>query len=394
MSAHIGTNFTLESKEFLDSRQGLALTEDDLLHWKTPVPEGFKVCVSGRWYYYDSNVDLGDTGHWVPCIVDRVDGELYDGQTVSAKAVKELGSISDKTVGSLKGDFETLRSLVDPPIIKPSTSITTSSSLGRQLVNETIDYNLIGKKVGPLDINKQFDLNNDGIIDEEDKTLWNKFFDRFDKIDNDSSYYSTSNPSSLTYEVGHLVRPEFSFSTTRKLSTSPVELDDHSVSIQTSMPCGFILLGSSYQSTDLITSNTPKDFNIYCKARVGLSYLSCNITYKFRYRKFVGASDLLNLSGTIKSSQLEGKLVSSFVESGTLDKTVFNCSGGKYPYIIIPAQYYNQANKMYVGGFLNTDLVVEDVIIENKVGIVVPYKVIRTRLKQTGSSIPVQITAQ
>ena len=49
---------------------------------------------------------------------------------------------------------------------------------------------------------------------------------------------------------------------------------------------------------------------------------------------------------------------------------------------------------MYVGGFLNTDLVVEDVKIENKVGIVVPYKVIRTRLKQTGSSIPVQITAQ
>lgn len=86
--------------------------------------------------------------------------------------------------------------------------------------------------------------------------------------------------------------------------------------------------------------------------------------------------------------------MSSFVESGTLDKTVFNCSGGKYPYVIIPAKYYNPANKMYVGGFLNTDLVVEDVNIENKVGIVVPYKVIRTRLKQTGSSIPVQITAQ
>ena len=47
MSAHIGTNFTLESREFLDSRQGLALTKTDLLNWKTPVPEGFKSLL--RW---------------------------------------------------------------------------------------------------------------------------------------------------------------------------------------------------------------------------------------------------------------------------------------------------------------------------------------------------------
>lgn len=394
MSAHIGTNFTLESREFLDSRQGLALTKKDLLDWRTPVPEGFRVCLDRKWYYYDSSANLEDTGHWVPCVVDSVDGEIYEGQTVSAKAVKELGFTSNKTVGSLRGEIETLRSLVDPLIIKPSTKIITSSSLGRQLVNETLDYDLIGKSVGPWDVNKPFDLNGDGIIDEKDKTLWNKFFDKYDKIDSDSSYYSTSNPSTLTYEVGHLVRPEFSLSIIRKLSNNSVNVDNLRVEIQTSKPCSFIYLGNSYQGTDLVTSNTPDDFNVYCRSRVGLNPLSCSITYKFRYRKFVGASDLLNLSGTIKSSQLEGKLTSSFVESGTLDKTVFNCSGGKYPYIIIPAQYYNPTNKMYVGGFLNTDLVVEEVSIENKVGVVVPYKVIRTRLKQTGNSIPVQITAQ
>lgn len=395
MSAHIGTNFTLESKEFLDSRQGLALTKKDLLDWRTPVPEGFRVCLDRKWYYYDSSANLEDTGHWVPCVVDSVDGEVYEGQTVSAKAVKELGSASNSTVGSLRGEFEMLRTLVDPLIIKPSTSNPTSASSGRQFVNEKLDYELIGKKVGPLDVNKKFDLNDDGIIDEKDKTLWNEFFDRWDKIDSDSRYYSTSNPSSLTYEVGHLVRPEFSLRISRKLSNSKEDFDNRSVEVQTSMPCKFIYLGDSFQSTNLITSNTPSDFDIYCRSRVGLNPLNCNITYKFRYRKFVGASELLDFSsGTIKSSQLEGKLVSSFVESGTLDKTVFNCSGGKYPYIIIPAQYYNPTNKMYVGGFLNTDLVVEDVNIENKVGVVVPYKVIRTRLKQTGSSIPVQITAQ
>lgn len=393
MSAHIGTNFTLESREFLDSRQGLALTKTDLLNWKTPVPEGFRVCLDGKWYYHDSKVDLVDTGHWIPCIADSVSGNLYDGQAVSASALKELGSNSERTVGSLRSSVESLRDLVDPAILKPSTSTASSASLERQLVNEAFDYNLIGKTVRPGDVDKQFDLNNDGVIDEEDRTLWNKFFDKWKRVDEISGYYSTSNLSNLTYEVGHLVRPEFSLSVSRKLSNSQVEIESQRVNIQTNMPCNFYYMDDNkYRSYDLITSNTPKDYNITCTARVGLSAMICNITYKFRYRKFVGASDLLNLSGTIKSSQLEGRLTSSFVESGTLDKTVFNCGGGKYPYIIIPAQYYNPANKMYVGGFLNTDLVVEDVNIENKVGVVVPYKVIRTRLKQTGSSIPVQIT--
>jgi len=154
--------------------------------------------------------------------------------------------------------------------------------------------------------------------------------------------------------------------------------------------------GSTWTYNKLVTRTIDSDVIVECRAITKSGFrLSATSIYKFRYRKFVGASELLDISsGTIKSSQLEGKLVSSFVESGTLDKTVFNCSGGKYPYIIIPTQYYNPANKMYVGGFLNTDLVVEDVKIENKVGVVVPYKVIRTRLKQTGSSIPVQITAQ
>lgn len=154
--------------------------------------------------------------------------------------------------------------------------------------------------------------------------------------------------------------------------------------------------GSSWTYNSLVTKTFPSDILINSVVITkNNTRLSTNATYKFRYRKFIGASELLDLSGgTIKSSQLEGKLVSSFVESGTLDKTVFNCSGGKYPYVIIPSLYYKPTNKMYVGGFLNTDLVVEDIKIENKVGVVVPYKVIRTRLKQTGSSIPVQITAQ
>lgn len=402
MSAHIGTNFTLESKEFLDSRQGLALTKKDLLDWRTPVPEGFRVCLDRKWYYYDSSANLEDTGHWVPCVVDNVDGEVYEGQTVSAKAVKELGSINGGLVSELESKLSKINNLVNPLQLSNNAQPITDLSIVGELVEFKLPE-LIGKKVENSEPDKAFDLNNDGVIDEADKALWEATNKELKKLSEDKTYYSTSSPRDAMFEVGHKILPSASIGLQRKsgaidesvdgIKQMTIRLIDNSRPSPVNNFLNFS--GSSWIYNKLVTRTVASDIIVDCRvitksgARVSASSI-----YKFRYRKFVGASDLLNLSGTIKSSQLEGKLTSSFVESGTLDKTVFNCSGGKYPYIIIPATYYNPTNKMYVGGFLNTDLVVEDVKIENKVGIIVPYKVIRTRLKQTGSSIPVQITAQ
>jgi len=403
MSAHIGTNFTLESREFLDSRQGLALTKTDLLNWKTPVPEGFRVCLDGKWYYHDSKVDLEDTGHWVPCVVDNVDGEVYEGQTVSAKAVKELGSINVGLVSELESKLSKINNLVNPLQLSNNAEPITDPSIVGELVEFKLPE-LIGKKVENSEPDKAFDLNNDGVIDEADKALWETTNKELKKLSEDKTYYSTSSPRDAMFEVGHKILPSASIGLQRKSGAIDESVDGIKQMtirlIDNSRPSpvnNFLNFGgSSWTYNKLVTKTFPSDILINSVVITkNNTCLSTNATYKFRYRKFIGASELLDLSGgTIKSSQLEGKLVSSFVESGTLDKTVFNCSGGKYPYIIIPAQYYRQTNKMYVGGFLNTDLVVEDVKIENKVGIVVPYKVIRTRLKQTGSSIPVQITAQ
>lgn len=403
MSAHIGTNFTLESREFLDSRQGLALTKADLLNWKTPVPEGFRVCLDGKWYYHDSKVDLVDTGHWVPCVVDSVDGEIYEGQTVSAKAVKELGSINGGLVSELESKLSKINNLVNPLQLSNNADPITDPSIVGELVEFKLPE-LIGKKVENSEPDKAFDLNNDGVIDEADKALWEATNKELKKLSEDKTYYSTSSPRDAMFEVGHKILPSASIGLQRKSGAIDESVDGIKQMtirlIDNSRPSpvnNFLNFGGSRATYNkLVTKTFPSDILINSVVITkNNTRLSTNATYKFRYRKFIGASELLDLSGgTIKSSQLEGKLVSSFVESGTLDKTVFNCSGGKYPYIIIPALYYKPTNKMYVGGFLNTDLVVEDVKIENKVGIVVPYKVIRTRLKQTGSSIPVQITAQ
>ena len=405
MSAHIGTNFTLESKEFLDSRQGLALTKKDLLDWRTPVPEGFRVCLDGKWYYYDSSANLEDTGHWIPCVVDSVDGEVYEGQTVSAKAVKGLGALNGNVVSDLESKISKINDIVNPLQLTNNTNTRVNLEFLARLINSKL-LELIGKKVGDSDLEKVFDFDDDGVISENDKSHWEAFGREITELREDKHYYSTSDPRTSTFEVGHKVVPIVGINLSRSNGRLDEKVDGikevtvRLVGVSSSGPVVNRFFnfdkGNVWAYNNLVTRTSPSDILINCIVTTkNNTRLSTNATYKFRYRKFVGASELLDFSGgTIKSSQLEGKLTPSFVESGTLDKTVFNCSGGKYPYIIIPAQYYNPNNKMYVGGFLNTDLVVEDVKIENKVGVVAPYKVIRTRLKQTGSSIPVQITEQ
>lgn len=405
MSAHIGTNFTLESKEFLDSRQGLALTKKDLLDWRTPVPEGFRVCLDGKWYYYDSSANLEDTGHWIPCVVDSVDGEVYEGQTVSAKAVKWLGALNGNVVSDLESKISKINDIVNPLQLTNNTNTRVNLEFLARLINSKL-LELIGKKVGDSDLEKVFDFDDDGVISENDKSHWEAFGREITELGEDKHYYSTSDPRTSTFEVGHKVVPIVGINLSRSNGRLDEKVDGikevtvRLVGVSSSGPVVNRFFnfdkGNVWAYNNLVTRTSPSDILINCIVTTkNNTRLSTNATYKFRYRKFVGASELLDFSGgTIKSSQLEGKLTPSFVESGTLDKTVFNCSGGKYPYIIIPATYYNPTNKMYVGGFLNTDLVVEDIKIENKVGVVAPYKVIRTRLKQTGSSIPVQITEQ
>lgn len=99
MSIHIGTNFDLKSKQFLDSRQGLPKSKDDLKRWSTPVPPGFEICLEEVWYYYDPNINLSDTGHWIPRLVGGEEiannGEsIINGgnRGVTADAVNQINS--------------------------------------------------------------------------------------------------------------------------------------------------------------------------------------------------------------------------------------------------------------------------------------------------------------
>ena len=56
----IGTPFLFQGEEYLDSRQGLASSLEDLKNWTTSIPYGFEVFVKSEkaWYQYRPDEDF------------------------------------------------------------------------------------------------------------------------------------------------------------------------------------------------------------------------------------------------------------------------------------------------------------------------------------------------
>ena len=50
MAIGIGSNFLFEGEEFLDKRQSLVKSLDDLKNWDKLVPVGFEVPFNGVWW--------------------------------------------------------------------------------------------------------------------------------------------------------------------------------------------------------------------------------------------------------------------------------------------------------------------------------------------------------
>ena len=67
MAIVIGSNFSYNGLLYLDERQGLPKTKEDLKNWSVSVPEGFEVYLpaDGEWYVYKSTYNDTTTGHFV-----------------------------------------------------------------------------------------------------------------------------------------------------------------------------------------------------------------------------------------------------------------------------------------------------------------------------------------
>lgn len=149
-------------------------------------------------------------------------------------------------------------------------------------------------------------------------------------------------------------------------------------------PSGALVNGSSVGVSSDFQSYLGNEIETDSNFEVEAFYqgISCKKTAQFRFyhRKYWGVSgktsltnpDILNLS-------------SAWATTWTMGATTFDCTGGKYPYYILPTEFYNEATfKCWIGGLRNTDLVVSNMNVTNAFGLIHSYKIIRLGTLQTG----------
>lgn len=115
------------------------------------------------------------------------------------------------------------------------------------------------------------------------------------------------------------------------------------------------------------------------KVTYGAQSKTVNVAWNFKYKKYWGVSD----KATLTNAEMLALAGSGWADARTMGATRFDCTGGKYPYYIIPADKYTGL-EVWVGGLKNTDLVVTDVNLVNASGATKAYKVVRLANKQTG----------
>ena len=173
-----------------------------------------------------------------------------------------------------------------------------------------------------------------------------------------------------TYELGSTQTPHLSWTVTRKgslVNPTSATVDNSTEGVSDDMKSW---TGAS------ITNN--KTYTVRVSYQ-GLSK-SGSSSYTFRLRKYYGVSakETLDNSDILSFS-------SSWATGWTMSATTFDCTGGKYPYYVIPSEYYNASTfKCWVGGLRNTDLVVTTQNVTNTSGYTASYAVIRLGTLQTG----------
>lgn len=323
-----GTNYDYNAREFLDRRQGLAKTEEDLKNWAIPVPHGFEICLpGGTWYYFNPEVNLPKTGHWIPKLENNIseNEEPVDDEhrSVSLKAGKEIKS---------------------------------------RIGNMSDQINIIEQKLFPLQISG-LSLNGRGA------SITAEPGEKFDSLK--ITWTNLRNGENVDGKInsGYV--------------TSPIPGDTGKI--------GMTYNFYNCSVSPFVTSSEPRDYNwnIHVEISSGLS-ASSTVRLSTRLKKFWGTSEYSDLSDRLKKQSdlvSYGISGSTWGYDGLLDKSRFDCTGGRYPYILIPGDIYNSGNVLRVGGFVTTDFTVSDIELSGLYGYSHRYKMYRLNNIQTGQMI-------
>lgn len=177
-----------------------------------------------------------------------------------------------------------------------------------------------------------------------------------------------------TWEVGSSVKPVVSITALRKGSDITSSCDI----VVTPQPS---LSGSlrSDKKTWTASTNISSAYNIQVKATLNTQSITKSVIYYFKYKKYYGTS----ANATLTNAQILALGGSTWADSRSMGATNFDCTGGKYPYYVIPADIYTGL-EVWVGGLKNSDITVTDITLTNVSGSSKAYKVVRLTNIQTG----------
>lgn len=177
-----------------------------------------------------------------------------------------------------------------------------------------------------------------------------------------------------TWEVGSSVKPVVSITALRKGSDITSSCDI----VVTPQPS---LSGSlsSNKKTWTASTNISSVYNIQVKATLNTQSITKSVIYYFKYKKYYGTSS----NATLTNAQILALGGDAWADSRAMEATIFDCTGGKYPYYVIPSDIYTGL-EVWVGGLKNSDITVTDITLTNDEGASKAYKVVRLTNIQTG----------
>ena len=271
MSLKIGTNLDYQGHDFLDSRQGLPQSLEDLKNWNILVPLGFEACVSGEWYMYKgADYWNEETGHW-------------------EKRAASMGTNYDEAIAKLMAE------------VFPAT----------------------------------FSVSGGG-----------------------------------TFEKGQSTTPRITWTLKKEGVSVPIDkvwIDN------TLLPDPNV---SSWSPTSPITAT--HTYQVKVQSSEGAEFTG-SARYSFSLKRYWGVVSNSSLTPNL------GSLESEYATTWIKDQTIFDCSGGKYPIYIIPANLYDAGSfQIWIGGLRNTNFSVRIETLRNMSGSSDSYAVITLNTRQTG----------
>lgn len=130
---------------------------------------------------------------------------------------------------------------------------------------------------------------------------------------------------------------------------------------------------ASWTPSAAIKSNA----TILVKVTYGSQTQTKTISYTFKSKKYWGVS----AKTTLTNAEMIA-LASGWADSGVKPATTFDCTGGKYPYYIVPTSMANI--EWWIGGLKNTNIASTVVQLTNASGATESYTVMRLNDIQTG----------